>query len=88
MFPISKFILQVLGGIFNPGDGHIDPYSMTQAYAIGARKYGADIYQQSPVLSLSQKSDDSWDVETPHGTINAKVIVNAGGRRECDIGQT
>lgn len=77
----------VLGGIFNPGDGHIDPYSMTQAYAIGARKYGADIYQQSPVLSLSQKSDDSWDVETPHGTINAKVIVNAGGFWCQEIGR-
>ena len=73
-------IFQILGGIFNTGDGHIDPYSLTQAYAIGARKYGASIYQQAPVTKLSQRDDDSWDVETPEGTINAKRIVNAGGR--------
>ncbi|XP_072038740.1 dimethylglycine dehydrogenase, mitochondrial-like [Amphiura filiformis] len=77
----------VLGGLFNPGDGHIDPYSMTQAYAIGARKYGADIYQKSPVISLKQRADDTWDVETEQGTIHAKRIINAGGFWCQEIGR-
>ena len=61
------------------GDGHIDPYSLTQALGTGARKYGADIYLSSPVESLNKKSDDTWDVQTPHGIINAKRIVNTAG---------
>jgi dimethylglycine dehydrogenase len=31
--------------LFTPGEGHIDPYSLTQAIAIGARKWGAKILQ-------------------------------------------
>ena len=61
------------------GEGHTDPYSLTQALAIGARKWGAEIYLSSPVQALSQKEDGTWDVQTPHGMINAKHVVNASG---------
>jgi dimethylglycine dehydrogenase len=61
------------------GDGHIDPYSLTQAYAIGARKYGAEIYMPAPVMALNYRSDGRWDVHTEHGIIKAKHLVNAGG---------
>ena len=61
------------------GDGHIDPYSLTQALAIGARMYGAKIYMPAPVTKLNQLEDGRWEVETPHGTIKAKRIVNAAG---------
>ena len=43
------FQFQVLAGLFTPGDGHIDPYSLTQAIARGARSHGAEIYQQVQV---------------------------------------
>ncbi len=62
------------------GEGHIDPYSLTQALAIGARKYGADIYMPAPVTGMKQRGDGRWDVETPHGTITAKQVINAAGR--------
>jgi hypothetical protein len=39
----------ILLGLFNPDDGHVDPYSLTQAMAACARKYGAKIYQNTPV---------------------------------------
>ncbi len=71
---------QVLGGLYTPGDGHIDPYSLTQALAIGARMYGADIYQQSPVTAMRQKEDGTWEVDTPHGTMKATRIVIAAGK--------
>lgn len=60
-------------------DGHIDPYSLTQALAIGARKYGADLYMPAPVTGLSHRTDGRWDVHTEHGTIKAKEVVNAAG---------
>lgn len=60
-------------------DGHIDPYSLTQALAIGARKYGADLYMPAPVTGLSHRTDGRWDVHTEHGTIKAKEVINAAG---------
>ena len=60
-------------------DGHIDPYSLTQALAIGARKYGAELYMPAPVTGLQLKEDGTWDVQTEHGTIKAKHVVNAAG---------
>ncbi|XP_066932255.1 dimethylglycine dehydrogenase, mitochondrial-like [Clytia hemisphaerica] len=75
------------GGIWTPGDGHTDPYSLTQAFAIGARKWGAEIYLSSPVEGLTQKEDGTWDVQTPHGMINAKHVVNASGFWGREIGK-
>lgn len=70
---------QVLAGLYTPGDGHIDPYSLTMALAAGARMYGAQIYNPAPVTGLNQTADGKWDVQTPHGTIRANRIVNTAG---------
>nr|XP_006819782.1 PREDICTED: dimethylglycine dehydrogenase, mitochondrial-like [Saccoglossus kowalevskii] len=77
----------IILGMYNPGDGHIDPYSLTQAYAIGARKYGAEIYQNAPVLGMKQTSDGKWEVETPEGTMKANRVVNASGFWAHEIGR-
>ena len=66
-------------GLYNPGDGHIDPYSLTQALAAGARMYGAQIVQGSGVTSTTQVGDGRWQVETGQGTITADRLVNAAG---------
>lgn len=73
------FSPQVLAGLYTPGDGHIDPYSLTMALAAGARMYGAQIYSPAPVTKLLPTPDGRWDVQTPHGTIRANRIVNATG---------
>lgn len=65
--------------MYTPGDGHIDPYSLTMALAAGARMYGAQIYNPAPVTALKPTADGKWDVGTPHGTIRANRIVNATG---------
>ncbi|KAL0150280.1 hypothetical protein M9458_054388 [Cirrhinus mrigala] len=78
LFPLLNMD-KVLAGLYNPGDGHIDPYSLTMALAAGARMYGAQIYQPAPVTGLAPTADGRWDVQTPHGTIRANRIVNATG---------
>lgn len=85
MHPLIKMD-DVLGGLFNPGDGHIDPYSLTQALAIGARMYGADLYMPAPVTGLNYRADGRWDVHTEHGTIKAKEVVNAAGFWAREVG--
>lgn len=70
---------QIIGGLYNPGDGHTDPYSLTQAFAAGARMYGAAIYLQTEITGTKQRSDGGWDVTTTEGTIKAKRVINCGG---------
>lgn len=70
----------VLGGLYNPADGHIDPYSLTMAMASEAKKFGAHIFQQTGVRGLKRRhGGDSWSVETDRGTVIASNVVNCAG---------
>uniref|UniRef100_A0A8C4DBX8 Dimethylglycine dehydrogenase n=1 Tax=Dicentrarchus labrax TaxID=13489 RepID=A0A8C4DBX8_DICLA len=86
LFPLLN-IDKVLAGLYTPGDGHIDPYSLTMALAAGARMYGAQIYNPAPVSALNPTADGKWDVQTPHGTIRANRIVNATGFWAREVGK-
>ncbi|XP_064163850.1 dimethylglycine dehydrogenase, mitochondrial [Anguilla rostrata] len=86
LFPLLNMD-KVLAGLYNPGDGHIDPYSLTMALAAGARMYGAQIYNPAPVTALAPTPDGKWDVQTPHGTIRANRIVNVTGFWAREVGK-
>ncbi|XP_020511955.1 dimethylglycine dehydrogenase, mitochondrial [Labrus bergylta] len=86
LFPLLD-VNKVLAGLYTPGDGHIDPYSLTMALAAGARMYGAQIYNPAPVTGLNPTADGKWDVQTPHGTIRANRIVNATGFWAREVGK-
>jgi dimethylglycine dehydrogenase len=79
---------KIKAGLYTPGDGHIDPNSLTMALAAGARLYGADIRVASPVVGTKQQADGSWVVETAYdGTIRAERIVNAAGLWARELGK-
>ncbi|CAH2297270.1 dimethylglycine dehydrogenase, mitochondrial [Pelobates cultripes] len=86
LFPLLNMD-KVLSGLYNPGDGHIDPYSLTMALAAGARKYGAQLYFPASVTNLTPLIDGTWNVETPQGTIRANRIVNATGFWAREVGK-
>ena len=65
----------------------LDPSGVVYAYAKAARVHGAKYYTHTPVLSTRQRADGSWDVETPQGTINAEIVVNAAGLWAREVGQ-
>lgn len=69
----------VLGGLYNPGDGHIGPTDLAQSLAAGARQNGAKLYRNREVTKLSQERDGSWRVETTQGDILARHVVSASG---------
>ena len=69
----------ILGGLYDPLDGHLDPSGTTHAYARAARLAGAEIRTQSRVLETHPRSDGSWDVVTEAGMIRAEHVVNAAG---------
>ena len=76
----------LVGGLWDPHDGDIDPAQLCQALAFHARKAGAEVYRNTPVTDLVQHNDGSWTVVTEKGSIDAEIIVNAGGYRCNEVG--
>ena len=68
----------ILGGLYDPLDGHLDPSGTTHAYARAARLAGAEIVLHNRVLA-TRPTLDGWEVETEKGTIRCEHVVNAGG---------
>ena len=65
----------LLGGLWDPLDGDIDPAQLCQALARRARLAGAEIYRNTPVTDLTQHADDSWTVHTQSGDINCEICL-------------
>ncbi len=76
----------VLGGLYDPLDGHLDPSGTTYAYAKAARMAGAEIVTQTRVLETNARPDGGWDVVTAAGTIVAEHVVNAAGLWAREVG--
>ncbi|MBC6405127.1 MAG: FAD-dependent oxidoreductase [Rhodospirillales bacterium] len=71
----------LLGALWDPLDGDIDPAQLCQALVRRARKAGAKVYRFTPVTGLTQHPDFSWTVRTGKGDIRCEKVVNAGGYR-------
>ncbi|MEL6464481.1 MAG: FAD-dependent oxidoreductase [Pseudomonadota bacterium] len=77
----------IIGALYDPLDGHLDPSGTTHAYAKAARMGGAAIHTHTMVQATNQRSDGTWDVVTDKGTIHAEHIVNAGGLWAREVGE-
>lgn len=78
---------EVLGAIYDPMEGHLDPSGTTHAYAICARQRGAEIYRHTRVIEVKPTPRKTWLVVTDAGTIEAEHVVNAGGLWARQVGQ-
>jgi dimethylglycine dehydrogenase len=77
----------LIGGLWDPDDGDIDPSQLTQALAKGARDAGAEIYRRNPVTGIERTGSGEWRVLTEAGPITCEVVVNAAGYRAREIGR-
>jgi dimethylglycine dehydrogenase len=80
-------VSEVIGAIYDPLEGHLDPYGATHAFAKAARLAGAEIYRQTRVKELVRLQSGVWHVVTDAGTIAAEHVVNAGGLWAHQVGQ-
>ncbi|MFD3189602.1 FAD-dependent oxidoreductase [Sedimentitalea sp. HM32M-2] len=76
----------IIGALYDPLDGHLDPSGTTHAYARAARMGGAAIETHCMVRETNPRADGSWDVVTDKGTIHAEHVVNAGGLWAREVG--
>ena len=76
----------IIGALYDPLDGHLDPSGTTHAYARAAKMGGAEIETHCRVLETNQRADGGWDVVTEKGTVVAEHLVNAGGLWAREVG--
>jgi len=69
----------LVGGIFHPDDGYIQPADLTQALGKGARARGATIYRNTMVLNIEQTTAGGWLVQTDKGDITCDHVISATG---------
>lgn len=87
MFPLMS-IDGVLAAAFLPTDGYIDPASVTQAIARGARMRGAKIFEQTKVTAIEVNGRRVKKVHTETGhTIECEILVNAAGMWGMEVGR-
>ncbi|MCH9780103.1 MAG: FAD-dependent oxidoreductase [Alphaproteobacteria bacterium] len=75
-----------VGALYDPDNGHIDPASVTHAYAKAAKINGAKIEIESPVTSIERRGK-GFDVTTPKGVWHARIVINAGGLWGREVGK-
>ena len=76
----------IIGALYDPLDGHLDPSGTTLAYAKAARMGGAEIELHTKVIETNQRPDGTWDVVTDKGTVHTEHVVNAGGLWAREVG--
>jgi len=76
-----------ISALWDPIDGEVDPSGVTYAFAKAAKVHGAKYYNNTVVKDTKQKPDDTWDVITDKGNINAEIVINAGGLWAREVGQ-
>jgi glycine cleavage system aminomethyltransferase T/glycine/D-amino acid oxidase-like deaminating enzyme len=79
----------VLGAVFLPTDGWLDPSGLAFALAAGARSRGASIRTGTRVVAIATDRGRVTGVEVEHGgersTIRSDIVVDAGGMYAAQI---
>jgi glycine cleavage system aminomethyltransferase T/glycine/D-amino acid oxidase-like deaminating enzyme len=76
----------VVGAAYLPTDGYVDPSQLTLALAEGARRGGAEIVRHTRVTAIDVDGGRVRGVVTDQGSIEADVVVNAGGMFAKELG--
>ena len=72
-------ISDVLGGVYIPEDGQLNPVDLTMAFARGARDRGVNIIENVEVTEILTHQGCAVGVATNQGEIQAQRVVNCGG---------
>ncbi|MBK0329630.1 FAD-dependent oxidoreductase [Rhodobacteraceae bacterium F11138] len=69
----------VLGGLWTPDAGRVNPTDLVAAYALGARQRGAHIIENAPVVGVNRDANEITGVVTEQGRIATRKVVIAAG---------
>ena len=77
----------LIGGVWIPGDGKVNPSDVTQALAKGARAGGVKIFERVKVTGVDIAGGAVTGVATDHGAINCDIVVNCAGQWGRQVGR-
>ncbi len=69
----------VIGGIYFPGDAHLDPAKFVLAIAEQVKQMGADIFTKSKVVGFEVKGRHVVSVQTTKGEHQADMVILTAG---------
>ncbi|XP_065183670.1 sarcosine dehydrogenase, mitochondrial-like [Sycon ciliatum] len=75
----------VVGAVYSPGDGIVEPAGLVSAYSRAAVRNGAKIFEDCPVLTIETSKEGFHSsrqvsaVHTDRGTIRTQCVLNCGG---------
>lgn len=76
------------GALFAPDCGHVDPHTLTQAYARAAVDRGATVHTKTGVTDVTTDDGRVTGIETEAGTYDVDTILNAAGPWAARLGET
>jgi sarcosine oxidase subunit beta len=87
----AEFRQDGLGGCtFCATDGYLDPHGLTLEYVRRAREAGAVFRLHAAVTAIGRvehaTAAGNWQVQTPTGTVQAPVLINAAGAWSGEVG--
>ena len=85
-FPLVD-LKDVRGATWIGSDGYVDPYSLTMAYAKGARQGGVKIVEGATVTGFRQANGRITHVVTDQGAVACEIAVNAAGLWARHVGE-
>lgn len=77
----------VVGGIYLPMDGVVNPVDVTEALAKGARQNGVTILEHTAALEVITQNGQVTGVVTDQGEISAEIVVNCAGMWARELGR-
>jgi len=77
----------LVGALWLPLDGKVNPADITQALAKGARMGGAKIFEQTRVSAIHARNGAVTGVATTKGDIKADIVVNCAGQWAKQVGR-
>ena len=70
--------------LFHPRGGHVQPLSLTRGFAKTAHKFGAQLFDYSPVQTV-ERVGKRWKVNTPKGSVTANQAILTTNAYSTDV---
>lgn len=86
VFPLMD-TKDLLGALYEPTDGYVDPAQTTNAMARLAREGGARVLRQAPVEAIDCLPSGEWRLRTAEHVVIAEHVVLAPGFWANQVGQ-
>lgn len=78
----------VLGALYYPDEGEIDPFKLVHAYVLRGRERGLQVWTHTAVTGLSIQGERVSGVYTRHDHVPARWVILAAGAWTWHLGQT